>query len=60
VAQKDAPTSAELQRVNPFRHIPAIEDDGLALFESLAINLYLAKKHGGPLARPAFKKAQGL
>ena len=50
VAQKDAPTSAELGRVNPFRHIPAIEDDGLALFESLAINLYLAKKHGGPLA----------
>jgi glutathione S-transferase len=26
------------------------EDDGLVLHESLAINLYLAKKHGGPLA----------
>ena len=50
IAQKDTATSAELARLNPFRHIPAIEDDGLALFESLAINLYLAKKHGGPLA----------
>jgi glutathione S-transferase len=27
-----------------------MEDDGLVLHESLAINLYLAKKHGGPLA----------
>jgi glutathione S-transferase len=30
--------------------IPAIDDDGLVLTESLAILLYLAKKHGGPLA----------
>jgi glutathione S-transferase len=30
--------------------IPSIEDDGLVLHESLAINLYMAKKHGGPLA----------
>jgi glutathione S-transferase len=37
-------------KVNPNGHIPSIEDDGLALHESLAINLYLAKKHGGPLA----------
>jgi glutathione S-transferase len=29
--------------------IPVIEDDGLVLGDSLAINLYLAKKHGGPL-----------
>ena len=27
-----------------------MEDGGLVLHESLAINLYLAKKHGGPLA----------
>lgn len=37
-------------KVNPGGQIPAIEDDGLVLTESLAINLYLAKKHGGPLA----------
>lgn len=37
-------------KVNPNGHIPSIEDDGLVLHELLAINLYLAKKHGGPLA----------
>src|SRR5258708_5422894 len=36
--------------VNPNGHIPTIDDDGVVLHESLAINLYLAKKHGGPLA----------
>lgn len=35
--------------VNPNGHVPTIEDDGLVLHESLAINLYLAKKHGSPL-----------
>jgi glutathione S-transferase len=33
-------------RLNPAGAIPAIEDDGFALSESLAINLYLAKRHG--------------
>ena len=42
--------SPEFLKVNPNGHIPAIDDDGLVLSESLAINLYLAKKHGGPLA----------
>src|ERR671930_1069120 len=42
--------SPEFLKVNPNGHIPSIEDDGLVLHESLAINLYLAKKHGGPLA----------
>jgi glutathione S-transferase len=42
--------SPEFLAVNPNGHIPAIDDDGLVLNESLAINLYLAKKHGGPLA----------
>lgn len=37
-------------KINPHGHIPSIDDDGLVLHESLAINLYLAKKHGGPLA----------
>ena len=36
--------------INPNGHIPSIDDDGLVLHESLAINLYLAKKYGGPLA----------
>ena len=37
-------------KVNPNGHIPSIDDDGLILHESLAINLYLARKHGGALA----------
>jgi glutathione S-transferase len=36
--------------VNPNGHIPAIDDDGVVLTESLAINLYLARRYGGPLA----------
>ena len=36
--------------VNPNGRVPALVDDGLLLCESLSINLYLAKKYGGPLA----------
>nr|4NHW_A Chain A, Glutathione S-transferase [Sinorhizobium meliloti 2011]4NHW_B Chain B, Glutathione S-transferase [Sinorhizobium meliloti 2011]4NHW_C Chain C, Glutathione S-transferase [Sinorhizobium meliloti 2011]4NHW_D Chain D, Glutathione S-transferase [Sinorhizobium meliloti 2011] len=44
--------------INPMGLIPAIEDDGLVLTESLANNLYLARKHGGPLA-PADIREEG-
>ena len=49
----DAPLntrSPAFLKVNPNGHVPTIDDGGLVLHESLAINLYLAKKHGGPLA----------
>jgi glutathione S-transferase len=36
--------------INPMGTIPSIDDDGVIVHESLAINLYLAKKHGGDLA----------
>ncbi|KAA2235845.1 glutathione S-transferase family protein [Salinarimonas soli] len=52
-AAPDAPlntASPAFLAVNPNGLIPTLDDDGLVLNESLAINLYLAKKHGGPLA----------
>lgn len=42
--------SPSFLKINPNGHVPSIDDDGVVLHESLAINLYLAKKHGGPLA----------
>ena len=39
--------------VNPNGRIPALEEDGFNLFESMAINLYLAKQHGAPGFYPA-------
>ena len=45
--------------INPNAHIPTIEDDGLVLWESIAINLYLARKHKGPLA-PQSLAEEGL
>lgn len=39
----------EYLAVNPAGKIPAIDDDGFRLSESLAITTYLVKRHGGPL-----------
>ena len=36
----------EFLAVNPNGRVPAMDDDGVKLFESLAISLYLAKKYG--------------
>jgi len=38
--------SPEFLAINPNGRLPVIVDDGFVLFESLAITLYLAKKHG--------------
>lgn len=42
--------SPEFAAINPMVQIPSIRDGDLVLHESLAITLYLARKHGGPLA----------
>lgn len=38
--------SEDYLKINPNGRLPAIEDDGFVLWESLAITLYVAKKHG--------------
>jgi glutathione S-transferase len=39
----------EFLALNPNARLPVIEDDGFVLYESMAINFYLAKKHNSPL-----------
>ena len=58
----DAPLntgSPAFRAVNPNGRIPSIDDDGFVLHESFAITLYLACKHGGPLA-PRDARETGL
>ena len=44
---------------NPMARIPTLIVDGFAIYESLAINLYLAEQFGGPLA-PTNTHERGL
>lgn len=39
----------QIHAINPNRKLPTLDDKGVVLFESPAINLYLVEKHGGPL-----------
>ncbi|MDP1537024.1 MAG: glutathione S-transferase family protein [Burkholderiales bacterium] len=41
--------TADYHALNPNDRVPTIDDDGFILAESMAINMYLAKKHGSPL-----------
>jgi glutathione S-transferase len=46
---------ARLAALNPNLRVPVLDDDGLVVWESMAINLYLGDRYGGPLwpATPA-------
>jgi glutathione S-transferase len=44
---------ASFLAINPNGHIPTIDDDGFVLWESMAIDLYLAKKYGLGTLYPA-------
>jgi glutathione S-transferase len=61
-AAADAPLntrSASFMALSVAAAVPVLEDEGFVLSESLAINLYLAKKAGGPLA-PADAREEAL
>ena len=42
----DPADALELARINPNVRVPVLDDDGLIVFESMAINLYLADRYG--------------
>ena len=45
--------SADNLKRNPNGHVPVLEDDGVVVWESMAINLYLAEKYGKDSIWPA-------
>jgi glutathione S-transferase len=50
----------EFLAINPNGRLPVIDDDGFVLFESLAITLYLAKKHSAGRLYPGTLEGEAL
>jgi len=51
--------SPEHLKLNPNGHVPVLDDDGTVLWESMAINLYLAEKYGKGSLWPSATEAHG-
>jgi glutathione S-transferase len=47
-----ATRATEFKRLNPFGQVPVLEDDGLVVYESLAILEYLEERHPAPALLP--------
>ncbi|MCZ6719101.1 MAG: glutathione S-transferase family protein, partial [Gammaproteobacteria bacterium] len=56
----NAADAERVVRINPNARVPALDDDGLILWESMAINLYLADRYGGAPFWPQHARERAL
>jgi glutathione S-transferase len=49
----------EYLKINPNGHVPALDDNGTTIWESIAINLYVAEKYGKPPLWPSTIEGHG-
>jgi glutathione S-transferase len=49
----------EYLKINPNGHVPALDDNGTILWESMAINLYVAEKYGKAPLWPSTVEGHG-
>jgi glutathione S-transferase len=53
------PRKPEYLKINPNGHVPTIDDNGTILWESMAINLYVAEKYGKAPLWPSTVESHG-